>query len=244
MAGPLKGSVMGAVRRATRFFAMARVLSARDFWSGRWAASSASKVSTRKRSMPSAARVRATMTRRATWLGVATRAPCGGDEVVGLGGGGHADGVEEDVGELLEEAGELAEAVLPGGPVDDERRARGAGWRWAVGLVGLGAEVGGGVLFLGADLLVGLDLEVAVDGSAVAAVGGVPEAAGDGGAVVGEGEGMVVRAELRWSPWVLSSAGVPMRTWMSAMRRRAAGGAGDGAVLGATMLMASASETA
>ena len=54
---------------------MAMVLSVRVFWSGRWATSSASKVSARKRSMPSAARVRATMTRRATWFGVATFAP-------------------------------------------------------------------------------------------------------------------------------------------------------------------------
>ena len=53
----------------------------------------------------------------------------------------------------------------------------------------------------------------------------------------------MVRAELRWSPWVLSSAGEPMRTWTSAMRRR------DSveemmAPYWAAMLMASASETA
>ena len=111
MAGPLKGSVIGAARRASRFFAMAMVLSVRVFWSGRWAAASASKVSARKRSMPSAARVRATMTRRATWLGVATRGAFGGDEVVGLGGGFERDVVVEDVGVLLEES----------------RRARGGG---------------------------------------------------------------------------------------------------------------------
>ena len=39
----------------------------------------------------------------------------GGDEVVGFGGGLEADVIEEDVGELLEEAGEVAEAGLPGG---------------------------------------------------------------------------------------------------------------------------------
>ncbi len=44
-----------------------------------------------------------------------------GDEVVGLGGGAHADGVDEDVGELLEDVGDLAEAGLPGGAVDVER---------------------------------------------------------------------------------------------------------------------------
>ena len=120
MAGPLKGSVTGASRSASRFLAMAMVLSVRVFWSGRWAAESASKVSARKRSMPSAARVRATMTRRATWLGVATLRALGGDEVVGLGGGLELDLVGEDVGILREEAGEFAQALLPGGAVDDQ----------------------------------------------------------------------------------------------------------------------------
>ncbi len=49
-------------------------------------------------------------------------------------------------------------------------------------------EVGGGVFFLGADLLLGFDLEEAVEGAAVAAVGGEPEAAREGFAVVGEGQ--------------------------------------------------------
>ncbi len=53
----------------------------------------------------------------------------GGDEVVGFGGGFERDVVEEDVGVLLEEAGELAQAVLPGGAVDDEMRARAGGAR-------------------------------------------------------------------------------------------------------------------
>ncbi len=108
----------------------------------------------------------------------------GGDEVVGLGGGLEGDVVEEDVGVLLEEAGEFAQAVLPGGAVDDQDG------RWREhGCCGFFAgEVGRAVFFLGADLLLGLDLQVAVEGLAVAAVGGEPEAAGEGVAVVGEGE--------------------------------------------------------
>ena len=89
-------------------------------------------------------------------------------------------------GNCLKMRGELAQAVLPGGAVDDEggrREARTCGW---LGFVA--GEVGGGVFFLGADLLLGLDLEVAVERFAVAAVGGEPEAARDGGAVVGEGQ--------------------------------------------------------
>ncbi len=78
--------------------------------------------------------------------------------------------------------------ALPGGAVDVERGRWGKDGGGAAGLGGLGAEVAGDVFFLGADLLLGLDFEVAVEGSAVAAVGGVPEAAGEGGAVVGDGE--------------------------------------------------------
>ena len=47
----------------------------------------------------------------------------GGDEVVGLVRGLQADGVVEDVGVLLEEAGELAQAVLPLGLVLHQRGA-------------------------------------------------------------------------------------------------------------------------
>ena len=111
-----------------------------------------------------------------------------GDEVVGLGGGAHADGVDEDVGELLEEIGDLAEAGLPGGAVDVEGRRCGKDGAGAAGLGGFGAEVAGDVFFLGADLLLGFDFEEAVECPAVTAVGGVPEAAGESGAVVGDGE--------------------------------------------------------
>ncbi len=160
--------------------------------------------------MPSAARVRATTTRRATWLGVADAGAFGGDEVVGLVGGLEADGVVEDVGELLEEGGELAQAGLPLGAVFHERCAGGEsgvdGDERGVG--GLFGEVGGGVFFFGADLLLGLDLEEAVEGAAVAAVGGVPERVRERGGVVGErqrngGEGGVAMV-----PWVLSWASV------------------------------------
>ena len=111
-----------------------------------------------------------------------------GDEVVGLGGGLHSDGVVEDVGVLLEERGEIAEAVGPCGLGflgQIERRAGGKeGFDGA-----LDGEVGRGVLLLGANLLVGLDLEIGVESAGIAAVGGEPEGAGEGGAVVGEGEG-------------------------------------------------------
>ncbi len=79
-------------------------------------------------------------------------------------------------GYCLKMAGELAQAVLPGGAVDDESGR----WREQVGYGLFAGEVGGGVFFLGADLLLGLDLQVAVERFAVAAVGGEPEAAGEG----------------------------------------------------------------
>ena len=72
----------------------------------------------------------------------------GGDEVIGFGGGGEADGVEEDVGKLQEGGGDLAEAGLPGGGIDGERRRGREDGGGAVGVVGLGAEVSGDVLFL------------------------------------------------------------------------------------------------
>jgi len=77
-----------------------------------------------KRSIPSAARVRATMTSRATWLGVATFAPRRRRSSRSR-GGLERDVVEEDVGVLLEEAGEFAQAILPGGAVDHQ-----SGRRW------------------------------------------------------------------------------------------------------------------
>lgn len=113
----------------------------------------------------------------------------GGDEVVGLAGGLEGDVVEEDIGELLEGAGEIAEAGFPGGLVD------GKGWRgweeigFGNAVAGFDGEVAGGVFFFGSDLLLGFDFEEAVEGFGVAAIGGEPEAAGEGGAVVGEGEG-------------------------------------------------------
>ena len=108
-----------------------------------------------------------------------------GDEVVGLGGGLKGDVVEEDLGILLEDAGELAKAILPGVAVDDENRR---GREQIIGRLVFIGEVCGTVLFFGADLLLGLHLEVAVEGFGVAAVGGEPEAASEGGSVVGQGE--------------------------------------------------------
>ncbi len=55
-----------------------------------------------------------------------------------------------------------------------------------VGLGGLLAEVGGDVFFLGADLGLGFDAEQGVERLAVAAIGGEPELAGDGVAIVSE----------------------------------------------------------
>ena len=104
----------------------------------------------------------------------------GGDEVVGLGRGLERGGVGEDVGELGEEGGELAEARLPRG-ADLASLASSGGLGGRTDLRGwLGGEVGGGVFFLGADLLLGLDFEIAVEGAGVAAVGGEPEASARG----------------------------------------------------------------
>ena len=85
---------------------------------------------------------------------------------------------------MLEDAGELAQAVLPGSAVDDQSRR----WREHGGCGLFAREVGGGIFFFGANLLLGLDLQVAVERFGVAAVGGEPEAAREGVAVVGEGE--------------------------------------------------------
>jgi len=75
---------------------------------------------------------------------------------------------------LLEEAGEFADAVLPGGAVDDQRgRRRKQLCRWL-----FGGEVWGTILLFGANLLLGLDLQEAVERLGIAAVGGEPEAAG------------------------------------------------------------------
>ena len=91
-------------------------------------------------------------------------------------------------GYCLKRAGEVAEAVGPDGFCGFVEVERGAGGEELPG-GGLDGEVSRGVFLPGADLLVGLDLEVAVEGAGVAAVGGVPEGPGEGFAVVGEGEG-------------------------------------------------------
>ncbi len=70
------------------------------------------------------------MTSRATWLGGSDFSAVGGDEVVGLGGGLKGDVVEEDVRILFEDAGELAEAILPGVAVDDQGWS---GWKQITG---------------------------------------------------------------------------------------------------------------
>ena len=90
--------------------------------------------------------------------------------------------VVKDVRITAEDGGDLAQARLPCGAVDGERRCRGQDFCLGV----LGGEVGGGVFLFGADLLLGLHLFERVESLAVAAVRGEPQAALDGGAVVGE----------------------------------------------------------
>ena len=185
MAGPLKGSVMGATRRASRFFAMARVLSSDGLLVGQVG-------------------------------GFVGLEGLDAEEVHAVGGAGAGD--DDEAGDVAGsgDAGAFARRRSSRSrwrPAADWRRRRcrgtaGRGWRSRAGACSqaarsttsagaggrtavcgcLGAEVGGGVFFLGADLLLGLDLEVAVERAAVAAVGGVPERARDGVAVVGEGE--------------------------------------------------------
>ncbi len=123
-------------------------------------------------------------------VGGADAGAVGGDKVVGFVRGLEADGVVEDVRELFEEAGKLAQAGFPLGAVLHDGRARGE--LCVFGNDGVRGrffgEVVGGVLFPGADLLLGFDLEEAIEGAAVATVGGVPEAVGESFAIVGEGQ--------------------------------------------------------
>ena len=98
--------------------------------------------------------------------------------------------------------------------VDGE--GRGGGEEVVGGL--LGGEVGGDVFLLGADLLLGFDFEEGIEGASVASVGGEPEGVERAVGSSVRGSGTVDKAEVRWSPWVLSRAGVPRRTWTSAVR--------------------------
>ena len=112
----------------------------------------------------------------------------GRDKVVGFIGGLQADRVVEDVGKLLELAGDLAQTLLPRGFILHQR---GAGREFGVyrnqRLDGrfLG-EVRRGILFLGADLLLGLDLQITVKRTSIATIGGEPEAARDSFGIVVE----------------------------------------------------------
>ena len=154
------------------------------FWSGRWASVSASKVSARKRSMPSAARVRATMTSRATWLGVATLVPSE-ETKYSVSVAACTVTVSKKMSGYCRKRTErsrrrLSQAALSTG--------KGGGGGEHGGCRLLGGEVGGAVFFLGAHLLLGLHLQEAVERLGVAAIGGEPEAALDGVAVVGKGQ--------------------------------------------------------
>ena len=105
MAGPLNGSVMGAARSASRFFAIARVFSVESLLIGQVGGGvgleglGAEEVhaigGTRSRNDDEASDVAGSGHVRAF----------GGDEVVGLSGGLELDCVREDVGILREEAG-------------------------------------------------------------------------------------------------------------------------------------------
>jgi len=101
---------------------------------------------------------------------------------------------------LLEEAGEFAQAILPGGAVDHQAGGEEAAQSR------LFREKSGSRLFFGANLLLGLDLHVAIERLGVAAVGSEPGTAGKASPSSVRGSGTVVRALLRWSPCVLSSA--------------------------------------
>ena len=90
------------------------------------------------------------------------------------------DHVVVDGGVLAENRADLAQALLPRGAVEVQRRGR----RQQI-VTGLFAgEVGRGVFFLGADLLLGLHLLECIERVAIAAVGGIPERALNGHAVI------------------------------------------------------------
>ena len=163
---------------------MAMALSAIVFWSGRWAGESASKVSARNRSMPSAARVRATRrVWRTGWARPPGRLPrrrssrsrfaASNSTWSAKTSGNCANRLEISRRRCSHAARSTTRA--------------GAGGSTAV--CGFSsAEVGRLVFFLGAHLLLGFDLQVAVKRARIAAVGGVPERARNGVAVVGEGK--------------------------------------------------------
>ena len=89
-----------------------------------------------------------------------------------------------DIGELAEDAGERGDALFPGGAVEADR-----GRGLAEGdLRSLLAEVGRRVFFFGADLGLGFDAEIVVNGVAIASVCGEPKGAGDGLSIIGEWE--------------------------------------------------------
>ena len=107
------------------------------------------------------------------------------DEVVGLIRRLELDLVGKYVGKLREQTGDLAQPLLPSRAVDDQC-GRG---RQQVRLRLLRAEVRRGVLLLGAHLLLGLYLQIAVQRARIAAIGGVPQRARDGVAVVVQRKG-------------------------------------------------------
>ena len=189
IAGPLKGSVTGATRSASRFFAISMAFSATVFWSGRRAADSASKVSISEEIHAVGGACSRNNDQPRHMAGRGHARALGGDEVVGLVGRLKLDLVGKYVGKLREELGDFAQALLPRSAIDDQRRRRGKQVRlWL-----FHAEVGRGVFLFGAHLLLGLDLEVAVERAGIAAIGGVPERARDGVAVVGQA------AAAKWS---------------------------------------------
>ena len=104
----------------------------------------------------------------------------GGGKVVRLILRGEHDGVLIDIGKFAENGGELLHSLLPGRAINHNRRRR-LGNR---DLRSFLTEVGRAVLFLGAHLSFGLHAEVVVESCTIASVGGQPQRAGQGLAII------------------------------------------------------------
>ena len=105
-----------------------------------------------------------------------------GDKVVRLMRGLQDGHVVVDIRIAAEDRADLAQARLPRGAV--ERQRRGGGEHFALRL--LGGEVRGGVLLLGTNLLLCLYLFQRIQRLAISAIGGEPESPFNRRAVIGE----------------------------------------------------------
>ena len=113
MAGPSKGSVTGALRSASRLLPSSRMAASSSACVGRPSTVSASKVCSRKRSMPSSARVTATTTSARQHMRRDDARPFGGGEVIGLVLDGEQDHVLVHVRIFAEDAATVPSPAAP-----------------------------------------------------------------------------------------------------------------------------------